>query len=137
MDFGDYFDNLASWHARRNEANVLFLTYEAMKRDARAAIAEMAAFLGYDTVGNAQLLEAVLEHSRFDSMRKNQQRWSSRRPQGMPAFIRRGVVGDWTSLFTAGQAARLLEKFRVRARGTDLEPLWPGILDQARALSRR
>ena len=137
VDFGDYFDNLASWYAHRDDANVLFLTYEEMKRDTRAAIAEIAAFLGCDSTGDTRLLESVLKHSRFDSMRKNQQRWSSRRPEGMPAFIRRGVVGDWTNRFTAGQAARLLEKFRVRISGTDLESLWPEILDQARALIRR
>ena len=135
VDFGDYFDNLCSWYARRKDENVLFLTYEGMKRDPRAAIAEIGAFLGFDAVADGSLLESVLRHSRFDSMRKNQQRWSSRRPQGMPAFIRRGVVGDWTSQFTAEQAARLLEKFRVRARGTDLESLWPDVVDRARTWS--
>ena len=136
VDFGDYFDNLASWYARRNDDNVLFLTYEAMQRDARAAIAAIGNFLGCDAEGNSQLLASVLRHSRFDSMRKNPQRWSSRRPEGMPAFIRRGVVGDWTNRFTARQAGRLLEKFLIRARATDMESLWPEILDRARAMSR-
>ena len=136
VDFGDYFDNLVSWYARRNDDNVLFLTYEAMKRDARAAIAGIGGFLGRGAEGNSQLLESVLRHSRFDSMRRNQQRWSSRRLHGMPDFIRRGVVGDWENQFTAEQAGRLLEKFLIRAGATDLESLWPEVLDQARALSR-
>ena len=136
VDFGDYFDNLRSWYAHRNDGNVLFLTYEAMQRDARAAIAEIGAFLDRDAAGDSRLLDAVLRHSRFDSMRKNQGRWSSRRPHGMPGFVRRGVVGDWTNQFTAEQAARLLEKFRVRARGTDLEWLWPDILEHAAKLQQ-
>ncbi len=136
VDFGDYFDNLTSWYARRNDDNVLFLTYEAMKRDARASIAEIGTFLGVAPAVNSRLLESVLEHSRFDSMRKKQGRWSSRRPEGMPTFIRRGVVGDWSNHFTAAHAGRLLEKFRNRARGTDLESLWPDILDQARVFQK-
>ena len=56
VDFGDYFDNLASWYAHRDAANVLFLTYEEMKRDTRAAIAEIAAFLGCDSTGDTRLL---------------------------------------------------------------------------------
>jgi hypothetical protein len=61
-------------------------------------------------------------------MRQNQDRWSSRRPEGMPEFVRKGIVGDWTNLFSPDQARRLGAKFRTRAVGTDIESLWPNLV---------
>ncbi len=135
VDFGDYFDNLCSWYDHRDDDNVLFMTYEGMKRDAPGAVTAIGAFLGIDTAGDSPLLEAVLKHSHIDSMRKNPQRWSTRRPTGMPAFIRRGVVGDWANLFSAEHTGCLLGKFRDRTAGTDIAALWSEILAQASKLS--
>jgi hypothetical protein len=53
----------------------------------------------------------------------------------MPAFVRRGVVGDWINHFSAAQAARLLEKFDRRLGGLSLEALWPETLAEARRLA--
>jgi DNA-binding transcriptional regulator LsrR (DeoR family) len=61
-------------------------------------------------------------------MRRNQGRWSSQRPEGMPEFVRRGIVGDWANHFSADQARRLGAKLRARSVGTDIEALWPGLL---------
>ncbi|KAG0443395.1 hypothetical protein HPB47_014967 [Ixodes persulcatus] len=36
VDTGDYFDNLLSWYEHRNDPNVLFLTYEDLKKDTAA-----------------------------------------------------------------------------------------------------
>jgi hypothetical protein len=68
-------------------------------------------------------------------MSRDQQRWSSRRPDGMPAFVRKGVVGDWRSLFSPSQAARLLAKCEQRLVGTDLAELWPDVFADARRLA--
>ncbi|KAH7984969.1 hypothetical protein HPB52_024411 [Rhipicephalus sanguineus] len=35
VSFGDYFDHLLSWYERRNDRNVLFLTYEELKADTK------------------------------------------------------------------------------------------------------
>ena len=46
VDFGDYFEHLLSWLALAGTANLLFVTYEDMKADVRAAIGTIARFLG-------------------------------------------------------------------------------------------
>ncbi len=132
VDFGDYFDNLMSWYAHKDDGNLLFLTYEEMKADTRAAILRVGDFIEAATVDDETVIEAVLHHSSFESMRQNQDRWSSRRPDDMPAFVRKGIVGDWINHFSPEQARRLLERFSERARGTDVEVLWPDILKAAR-----
>ncbi len=60
-------------------------------------------------------------------MKKEQQRWSSKRPENIPSFIRKGKIGDWKNYFSDEQQQRLTEKFIMRTAGTGLENLW---LDQ-------
>lgn len=132
VDFGDYFDNLLSWHEHAEDGNVLFLTYEGMSADPRAAVMRIGQFMGAEYISDESVLSAVLQHSSFESMSKDQQRWSSRRPDDMPAFVRKGIVGDWENYFSPNQAARLLEKLETRCRGAGIEALWPDIVAEAR-----
>jgi hypothetical protein len=135
VDFGDYFDHVVSWYAHRDDANVLLLTYEAMSADPSAAVIAIADFMQTERIDDGAVLAAVLEHSSFESMSRDQQRWSSTRPAGMPAFIRRGIVGDWVNYFSAAQAARLIDKFEQRLGATDFERLWAGTLERARGIA--
>jgi len=135
VDFGDYFDHLASWLAHVDEPNVLFLTYEQMLADPRAAGVAVGGFLGGAAARAAaapELLARIVEASSFDAMRRDQRRWSSERPANMPEFVRKGVAGDWADQFSREQAARLAAKFVARTRGTRGEALWPEVLALAR-----
>ena len=134
VDFGDYFDHLSSWWPRRTEPNVLFLTYERMVAAPTAAVEAIARFLGgraTELARDSHRVDAVVHASDFAAMQRDQSRWSSERPANMPAFVRKGVVGDWRNQFTAEQARRLAAKFRACAAGTGLEDLWPGLLRDA------
>jgi hypothetical protein len=136
VDFGDYFDNLLPWVAKRGEPNVLFLTYEDMTAAPGDAVRAIGAFLGGEharAVREPEVLARIVGHSSFDSMCVDQSRWSSARPAQMPAFVRKGVVGDWRNHCSAEQARRLADKFDVCARGTAAEHFWPEIMAEARA----
>lgn len=127
VDWGDYFDHLVPWVQHKNEPNVLFLTYEAMKSDPKAAIIAIADFLGsayVKKIENTQVLESILDHTSFTRMSKDQSRWSSQRPADMPPFIRKGKVGDWKSNFSVSQIQQLTQKFRERTAGTEAANLW-------------
>lgn len=131
VDFGDYFDHLLSWWPQRVAPNVLFLAYEAMSAEPLVAIRRIGEFLGgaaRELVADAERLEAVRRHSSFEGMRADQDRWSSRRPADMPAFVRKGAVGDWASQFSPEQARRLAARFETRTGGTGIESLWPELL---------
>lgn len=136
VDFGDYFDHLSSWIAAARRDNVLFLTYEALVEDPTAEIRRIAGFLGPEIaagVATPAALEALIGETSLASMRRDQQRWSSARPDWAPAFVREGRVGDWRSLFTPSQAGALLAKFEDRVGDTACADLWPGVLADARA----
>jgi hypothetical protein len=132
VDFGDYFEHLASWLAKTSSANVRMLTYEAMWAEPRAAISAIDTFIGGNVTADAKLIDAVLEHSSIASMRRSQQRWSSRRPDDMPAFVRRGGVGDWVNYFSPSQCQRVLERSEMIDGVTRLDALWPDVFATAR-----
>jgi hypothetical protein len=135
VDFGDYFDHLASWLPHARDPNVLFLTYEQMLADPPAAVGAVGAFLGgaaARVAAEPALVARIVAASSFDSMSRDQRRWSSERPANMPEFVRKGVAGDWSRQFSREQARRLADKFTERMRGTSAEQLWPDVLAAAR-----
>src|SRR5882672_9988212 len=135
VDFGDYFDNLVSWLPRAREPNVLFLTYEDMLVDPRAAVVTLGEFVGGEAAraaGDASLVARIVAASSFDSMKRDQSRWSSQRPANMPEFVRKGVVGDWANHFNRRQRARLLAKLEERLGGTTGADLWSDLVAAAK-----
>uniref|UniRef100_A0A224Z7D2 Sulfotransferase n=1 Tax=Rhipicephalus zambeziensis TaxID=60191 RepID=A0A224Z7D2_9ACAR len=75
VDYGDYFAHLLSWYKRRGDSNVLFLTYEELKKDSRGCVLKMADFIDKQQYGDKlrnqpELLNKVLDSISKDSMRK-------------------------------------------------------------------
>nr|XP_054928884.1 sulfotransferase ssu-1-like isoform X3 [Dermacentor andersoni] len=74
VEFGDYFDHLLSWYAHRSDPNVLFLTYEELKRDTAAAVVKMAGFLGDQYAARLRdepaLVERILQAAALGNMKK-------------------------------------------------------------------
>lgn len=136
VDFGDYFDHLGSWIAEAQRDNVLFLSYEALCESPAVEIRRIAGFLGPEIaagVATKAALEGLIGETSIASMRRDQQRWASARPDWAPAFVREGRVGDWRSLFTPSQTRALLAKFESRVGDTACADFWPGVLADARA----
>ncbi|GFS42508.1 sulfotransferase 1C4, partial [Trichonephila inaurata madagascariensis] len=74
VDWNDYFDHLLQWYEHKNEPNVLFLSYESMKKDPRKVCLEIARFLGknyYKTVveNDEEVLKKVLKYSSLEFMK--------------------------------------------------------------------
>jgi hypothetical protein len=135
VDFGDYFEHLLSWAALAGAPNLLFVTYEEMKADVRAAVVTVAEFLGENAqsaVENESIVTGILDAVSFKSMARDQRRWSSARPNDMPQFVRKGAVGDWQNSMTPSQARRLLAAFEERTAGTSVARLWPDVIAAVR-----
>uniref|UniRef100_A0A023GI78 Putative tpa exp: sulfotransferase n=1 Tax=Amblyomma triste TaxID=251400 RepID=A0A023GI78_AMBTT len=73
VSYGDYFDQLLPWYNRRDDSNVLFVTYEDIKTDTRAQILKIADFLGEDHGSamreDAALLENVMRACSIENMK--------------------------------------------------------------------
>lgn len=73
VDFGDYFDTLLSWYEHRNDPNVLFITYEQLKKDTKTYVLKIAEFLGQKykdmLIQDENILNNVIKYSSFDYMK--------------------------------------------------------------------
>uniref|UniRef100_A0A023FV66 Putative cytosolic sulfotransfer n=1 Tax=Amblyomma parvum TaxID=251391 RepID=A0A023FV66_AMBPA len=145
MIWGDYFDHVCGWHARRDELNVLFLLYEDIKRAPHEVIEKLAQFLGDEWLESVALdestLDMIVHHSSYDFMKEHATRTVRRFQEDddkeededvvveAPAmrtrtFARRGTVGDWRSTLNATQERQLERLLRERSKDTGLWKLW-------------
>lgn len=71
--YSDYFDHLLPWYERRNDSNVLFITYKELKSDTKTFVLRIADFLGENQAASLHeeqgLLERVLYASSLNSMK--------------------------------------------------------------------
>uniref|UniRef100_A0A1E1XBG4 Putative sulfotransferase n=1 Tax=Amblyomma aureolatum TaxID=187763 RepID=A0A1E1XBG4_9ACAR len=73
LSWGDYFDHLLSWYEQRQNANVLFFTYEMMKKDTTSSVLKLADFLG-EAYGkelrkDSALFSKVLDNCSVENMK--------------------------------------------------------------------
>ena len=113
--FGSVFDHMREWWQASQQAdNILFVTYEEMKRSLANVVAKVANFVG--TSYDNDFLAHVVAQSSFMAMAKNplaNGSWLQQRANS-PGHLRKGVVGDWQTHFTVTQKA-LLEEAQQRA----------------------
>lgn len=134
VDFGDYFAHVRSWLGIADRENVHFTSYERMSADLENEIVRLGRFLGgaaSDTVADVAARRRVVDSASFRSMARDQQRWSSKRPEGMTEFVRKGIVGDWQAHFSPQTLLPLLTKTQEHLAGTPLQQEWSDILRAA------
>lgn len=120
---GPYFPHLFDAWSRRHHPNILFVFYEDLKKDLRAEIVRIAAFLG-KTLTDEEITK-LKEHLGFDSFAKNEavnyeffKEYGIVKPKGH--FIRKGITGDWKNHFSPEQNSRLDQWIAKNIAGTDL-----------------
>ncbi|CAN7977307.1 unnamed protein product [Ixodes persulcatus] len=119
--FGSYYENLLSWYAKKDEPNVLFLTYESIHADKKESVLKIAGFLddqlAKELSEDEAKITAVIEGTSVAEMKKD---WEVH-------LVRKGVVGDWQNYFSVEQSRRLEERFFKEMEGTSVPRLWDGV----------
>lgn len=75
VPYGDYFDHLIPWYEHRQDPNVLFFTYEDLKKDTSSWVLKIADFLGKQEYGDAlradsKLFQRILDSCSLGNMRE-------------------------------------------------------------------
>ena len=112
--FGNYIDHIKPWWQHRSDPNILFLTFENMKRDLPSAVRSIAAFIGATDLTDAEVA-LIAEKTSFEAMKNDDKanyKWfkNTRHEDGTP-FMRKGEVGDWATHFTEEQSGYLEEVY--------------------------
>jgi len=110
VQYGSWFDHVASWRRHKNAPNVLFLDYEELVADPAAAIRQVAEFCEIEI--DPEKFPRILEACSFPFMKQHEQKFDhvwevvhELRVQ-MNTFIREGRVGQGKTAFTTAQRAR-------------------------------
>ncbi|XP_072025287.1 sulfotransferase 1C4-like [Amphiura filiformis] len=106
VSYGKWYEHYLGYWRRRHEESILFLKYEDMKKDEKAAVRQICEFLGYHY--SDDILDRITQHSTFGSMKKNPMTNPDffnvqREGEKHISFMRKGVVGDWKNYFTDEQ----------------------------------
>ncbi|KAG0434794.1 hypothetical protein HPB47_018884 [Ixodes persulcatus] len=120
-DFGSHYENLLSWYAKKDEPNVLFLTYESIHADMKESVLKIAGFVD-DQLAKALAedeakMAAVIDSTNVTNMTKD---WDVQ-------FVRKGVVGDWRNHFSEEQSRRMEQRFFKEMEGTSVPRLWDDV----------
>ena len=108
--------NQGWWDAREND-NILFVSYEEMKRDIHDVIRKIASFLNKNM--NDATVDKIAEATTMSAMKNNVYvdpaiitKQFKVEEVTADQFYRKGVVGDWKSHFNAEQTAYLQERMK-------------------------
>ncbi|CAL1276705.1 unnamed protein product [Larinioides sclopetarius] len=75
VEFGDYFETTLSWWEHRNDPNVLFVTYEQLKKDTKSYVLKIAEFIDpkyrEKLEKDEKMLQDVIHHSSFAFMKEH------------------------------------------------------------------
>jgi len=101
---GSWAEHTAGYWAQHNRKNVLVLSFKEMKRDLRATVEKIAAFLGINATED--LINRVCEKSSFSYMKKIDYKFAppSTIPTGRQStMMRKGQQGGSSELLTPAQ----------------------------------
>ena len=112
---GDWFDWVLDWWQEKENPNVYFVTYEAMKADVQYEVKRVAAFLGREV--SDEYVKRLVEAASFNSLKER------RKEDGKmdPEYFRKGIVGDWVTFFNEEQRQYVDTMYEERIKAANIE----------------
>jgi aryl sulfotransferase len=114
FQIGSWAEHLSGYWGIRDRENVLFLTFDDMKRDSSRTVKQVSEFMGVEL--DSRQFDEVVRRSSFDYMKEFDSRFSPGQvvPWGGSKgyFIRRGTSGSSGELLTEDQRDRIDSHFR-------------------------
>ncbi|XP_018419269.1 PREDICTED: amine sulfotransferase-like [Nanorana parkeri] len=124
---GSWFDHFRGWYTHKEDYNILFLTYEEMKKDLRSAVMKICNFV--DIKLDDQAVDTIVEKSSFSTMRQDPLANYEFIPKDLldfkkGDFLRKGTVGDWKNTMTVTQSEMFDRVYKEKMKDLPIKFLW-------------
>ncbi|XP_071791938.1 sulfotransferase 1B1-like [Asterias amurensis] len=125
---GSWFDHALGFWERRNDENVLHVTYESLHKDLRGSICKIAKHLDKDL--SDDVIDYITKKTTFHGMKNTYQKLvqgtgdeAKMRTKhiGMAPFLLKGKVGRWKNYFTVAQSDAFDMIYNEKLQGTGLD----------------
>ncbi|XP_055981290.1 amine sulfotransferase-like [Sorex fumeus] len=123
-----WFDHIKDWYEHRHKFNILFLSYEKMKKDLKSAVQTLCNFLGKEL--SEDDVDAVVRQATFKNMKSDSRANYNdilKNEVGTKSeghFLRKGTIGDWKNHFTVAQSERFDIIFQKKMKDIPLKFIW-------------
>ncbi|KAM6406855.1 amine sulfotransferase-like [Pluvialis apricaria] len=122
-----WLDHVAGWYSHAEDFNILFLTYEEMKKDLRSAVLKICNFIGKKL--SEEEVDSVVRQATFENMRKDPRANYEKLSDGIVAknngsFLRKGTVGDWKNIMTVAQSERFDNVLKDKMKTLPIKFVW-------------
>ncbi|CAI5770462.1 sulfotransferase 6B1-like [Podarcis lilfordi] len=115
VPYGLYFNHIIEWNKYLDDKNIMFITYEELKENTALGIKKLAEFFNFSVT--EQDIQSITEKTSFNSMKEKSHETHGK--MGNTLF-RKGIVGDWKSVFSESQNEEMDRKFEEAAGRTKL-----------------
>ncbi|XP_060229631.1 amine sulfotransferase-like isoform X2 [Meriones unguiculatus] len=124
-----WFDHIRGWYEHRHDFNIMFLSYEDMKKDLRGSVLKICSFLEKEL--SEEDVNSVVRQATFQNMKSNPREdrdqvintlIGTRHNEG--SFLRKGATGDWKNHLTVDQNERFDMIFKRNMKNFPLKFIW-------------
>ncbi|XP_056419722.1 amine sulfotransferase-like isoform X2 [Hyla sarda] len=124
---GSWFDHVRGWYTHKEDFNILFMTYEEMKKDLRSAVKKICKFVGVNL--DEKMIDTVVEKATFKKMKQDPVANYSFLPDDVldkskGVFLRKGIVGDWKNIMTVAQSEMIDQMYKEKMGDLPINFLW-------------
>lgn len=125
VHYGSWFDFHLHWEKfLPSRQQVLYLTYEELKKNIKTCLSQLAAFLEIKV--SAEVIDKVAIDSKLEEMKKNDKadcNWM-RINQNEDPHLRKGIVGDWRNYFTEEQNQHFNDLYIKKMSSSKFKDYW-------------
>uniref|UniRef100_A0A8C6I9C0 Sulfotransferase n=1 Tax=Mus spicilegus TaxID=10103 RepID=A0A8C6I9C0_MUSSI len=124
-----WFDHIRGWYEHRHDFNIMFMSFEDMKKDLRSSVLKICSFLEKEL--SEEDVDAVVRQATFQKMKADpranyehiiKDELGTRNNTG--TFLRKGIVGDWKHYLTVDQSERFDKIFHMNMKNIPLKFIW-------------